>query len=126
MKDSTNNKCDSCGKQHLKTHVHTIHEGHKDSKCEHCGKTFSGKQYLQKHIHTIHNNQCNDIFPSHLYFSWQNFFIPTSKLLLLFHCDVGLRSLVLKRIKEFYLHIPNTYNTMEKHRSNIEIQFPYF
>ena len=36
-------KCESFGKSftqagHLKTHIHTVHEGHKDNKCEDYGK----------------------------------------------------------------------------------------
>ena len=38
----------------LKKHMHTIHEGHKDFKCESCGKSFSHAHTLKKHIHTIH------------------------------------------------------------------------
>ena len=39
----SNYKCESCGKsfssaQILKKHIHTIHEGHKDHKCDTCGK----------------------------------------------------------------------------------------
>ena len=39
-----NNKCNSCGKNfstsgYLKRHKHTVHEGHKDYKCEFCGKS---------------------------------------------------------------------------------------
>ena len=38
-------------------HNHTVHEGHKDYKCESCEKSFAGAQYLKKHIHTIHRGQ---------------------------------------------------------------------
>ena len=51
-------KCESCGKsftsKYLKTHIHVIHESHKDFKCESCGKSFSEAGSLKKHIHTIH------------------------------------------------------------------------
>ena len=33
-----------------------IHEGHKDSKCESCGKSFLDEQNLKKYIHTAHAN----------------------------------------------------------------------
>ena len=38
----------------LKEHIHTVHEGHKDYKCDSCGKSFTGGQYLKMHIHNIH------------------------------------------------------------------------
>ena len=41
-------------KEILKKHIHTVHEGHKDHKCESCGKSFSSRQMLKKHIHAIH------------------------------------------------------------------------
>ena len=37
----------------LKKHIHIVHEGHKDHKCENCGKSFSEGQ-LKIHIHTVH------------------------------------------------------------------------
>ena len=39
-------KCEFCGKSAscLKNQMHTIHEGHKDYKCESCGKLFSDLQ----------------------------------------------------------------------------------
>ena len=38
----------------LKRHVHKIHNGHKDYKCESCGRSFSQANYLKMHIHTVH------------------------------------------------------------------------
>ena len=38
----------------LKKHIHTIHEGNKDHKCESCTKTFSLEENLKRHIYTIH------------------------------------------------------------------------
>ena len=38
----------------MKTHIHAIHEGHKDHKCESCGKLLSGEQSLKAHTHLIH------------------------------------------------------------------------
>ena len=51
-------KCESCGKSfshagNLKKHIHTVHKGHKDYKCKSCGKSFS-HAHLKKHIHTVH------------------------------------------------------------------------
>ena len=40
--------------QHLKKHIHTIHEGHKDYKCDSCGKLFSRDASLKRHIQTVH------------------------------------------------------------------------
>ena len=40
----------------LRQHIHTVHEGYKDHKCESCGKTFSSAQYVKKHIHTFHED----------------------------------------------------------------------
>ena len=34
----------------------TIHEDHKDYKCESCGKSFSEAGHLEKHIHPVHKN----------------------------------------------------------------------
>ena len=47
-----NNKCNSCGKNfstsgYLKRHKYTVHEGHKDYKCETCGKFFTELQALE-------------------------------------------------------------------------------
>ncbi len=47
-------KCESCGKScsqagDLKRHLHNIHEGHKDYECEFCGKSFSEARSLKKH-----------------------------------------------------------------------------
>ena len=33
----------------MKKHIYTVHEGHKDYKCESCGKSFSDEQNLKKH-----------------------------------------------------------------------------
>ena len=49
-------KCDFCGKsftqpRDLKIHIQAVHEGHKDYKCASCGKSFSSVQYLKKHKH---------------------------------------------------------------------------
>ena len=48
------NECTSCDKSFahpddLKNHIHTVHEGHKDHKCE-----FSQVGNLKKHIHIVH------------------------------------------------------------------------
>ena len=44
-------KCNSCGKafgysQDLKIHIHTVHEGHRDHKCDSCDKSFTKAQKL--------------------------------------------------------------------------------
>ena len=47
----------------LKKHIHTVHEGHKNHKCETCGKSFSALSSLKNHIRVIHeglkNYKCN-------------------------------------------------------------------
>ena len=50
---------DSCGKSFtqshsLETHLHTVHDGYKDYKCEFCDKSFSKARSLKMHIHKIH------------------------------------------------------------------------
>ena len=50
---------DNCGKLYsynglLKHHIHVVHDGHKDHKCEPCAKSFTSAQYLKIHIRTIH------------------------------------------------------------------------
>ena len=39
--------------RHIST-VHTVHEGHKDYKCEDYGKSFTAAQTQQRHIHIVH------------------------------------------------------------------------
>ena len=53
--------CDYCQKsfssaQYLKIHIHTVHEGHKDYKCESCGKSFTQLCTLKKH--SAHGKEC--------------------------------------------------------------------
>ena len=52
-------KCGSCSKSfiqacHLKRHIHTVHEGHKDYHCKSCSKSFSQGGDLKRHNHTVH------------------------------------------------------------------------
>ena len=39
----------------MKRHIHTVHEGNKDHKCDDCGKIFSSLQVLEKHLHRVHD-----------------------------------------------------------------------
>ena len=45
------------GAQYLKKHIHTVHEGNKDYKCESCGKSFTVACNLKKHIYTVHEGR---------------------------------------------------------------------
>ena len=51
-------RCESCGKSfkqagYLKTHIYTVHQGHRDYKCNSCVKSFGYLQPLERHIHTV-------------------------------------------------------------------------
>ena len=35
----------------MRKHIHTVHEGHKDHKCESCGKSFTSAKDLAYYIH---------------------------------------------------------------------------
>ena len=39
-----------------KIHIHTVHEGHKDHKCDSCCKSYTEARILKKHIHAVHEN----------------------------------------------------------------------
>ena len=43
----------------LKNHIKTIHEGHRNHKCDTCGKYFTELGSLMMHIKTIHEGQRN-------------------------------------------------------------------
>ena len=52
-------KCEYCGKSFtdagaLKKHIKCIHEGRKDFKCDSCGKTFSQSSNLRTHEKKVH------------------------------------------------------------------------
>ena len=53
---NVNRYCDKSftGAQNLQIHMNTVHEYHKDYKCESCGKLFSYAHSLKNHIHTVH------------------------------------------------------------------------
>ena len=36
----------------MKKHVYIVHEGHKDHKCDTCGKSFTSKSYFKQHSNT--------------------------------------------------------------------------
>ena len=39
----------------LTRHIKTIHEGHKDYKCDSCGKSFAQPGVLRRHTITVHD-----------------------------------------------------------------------
>ena len=41
----------------MKENINTVHEGHKNHKCEYNGKSFTGVQSLKWQTHTIHEGQ---------------------------------------------------------------------
>ena len=45
--------------KNLKKHINTIHLGHKDYKCEFCGKSFSEAGSFKRHIQNKHD-LCKD------------------------------------------------------------------
>ena len=51
-------------RNHLKTHIHTVHKGHKDYKCESRGKSFSRAGSLKKHTNTVHEGHKDHKFGS--------------------------------------------------------------
>ena len=61
-------KCETCqnyyySQNSLNTHIHVVHEGHKDYSCESCGKLFAEASNLKRHIRGVHegikNHKCN-------------------------------------------------------------------
>ena len=53
----------------MKTHIRTVHEGHKEHKCESCGIFFTSTGNLKQHIDTVHEkikhhkcNSCGKLF----------------------------------------------------------------
>ena len=57
--DHKDHKCESSGKLFsqtgdLKKHINTIHS---EDKCESCVKSFSDEQNLKKHTHTVHDTE---------------------------------------------------------------------
>ena len=52
-------KCDSCGNSfrrvdQMRLHIKTIHKANRDFKCDSCGKSFSQAAHLRGHIKIIH------------------------------------------------------------------------
>ena len=52
----------TCGKsfttlQYLEKHLHIVHDGYKDYKCESCGKSFSRADRLKNHVMKMHKDQ---------------------------------------------------------------------
>ena len=52
-------RCSKCdlrviSKQHLKTHIRSVHEKLKDYKCSHCNFATTQPQHLQLHIKSVH------------------------------------------------------------------------
>ena len=41
----------------LKKHILTVHEGHKEYKCNFCGKFFTHVHVFKTHIRTVHNKK---------------------------------------------------------------------
>ena len=81
----------------MKKHIYTIHEGHKDHKCESCGKSFSQKVDLKKHMRKIH--QDHKLFKILTYFQRIPLIYSTSfnrETLKIFNVPVKLRSKLAK------------------------------
>ena len=45
-----------------KIHIHTVHKGHKDRKCDSCGKSYTEARILKKHIHAVHESHVVNCF----------------------------------------------------------------
>ena len=65
MEISHDNKCDHCEKAFpflgmLKTHIWTVHEGHKEKTCNLCGKSLSKQIKLEKHLEISHGHKCGN------------------------------------------------------------------
>ena len=55
-------KCDHCGKSYskkssLKTHIKTFHEGRRDYECNQCGKSFTQSHHVSTHIKAVHDGE---------------------------------------------------------------------
>ena len=62
VKSVKNHECITCKKtyirlDHLKSHMHNVHEGQKDQKCDFCQKSFFLKGHLNVHLRVVHEGQ---------------------------------------------------------------------
>jgi hypothetical protein len=50
-------------KQHLKTHIETVHEKRRDHACPHCPSAFGEKGHLTRHIKVVHEKRRDHACP---------------------------------------------------------------
>ena len=121
MEISHDNKCDHCEKAFpflgmLKTHIWTVHKGHKEKTCNLCGKSLSKQIKLEKHLEILHDHKCENCkksFPSVQKLKEHNLEIHKSEKKLI-KCDVCYKFFVHKSALKNHILVDHLFN-LQKH-----------